>query len=153
MKSLRLTFFALFLFSSLSAFSQHVYGEKIDNCYLDQFIFESDKIIAKLDNEKITEVVTTGFDAKVKKGIEGILGFQVLVDNRGNSCLMSVRNDTNQKTKKLNLASSINDNLKWPRMAQKVSVIVVMEFEKGGEITVKRMGTVDNKNLIELSGE
>ena len=68
------------------------------------------------------------------------------------SCLMSIRNETNIKTKKMDLTNSINDNLKWPRMQQKVSVIVVMEF-KEGEITMKRMGTLDMKTLTEVGGE
>ena len=137
---------------SSQAFGQHVFPDVIDNCYLDQFVYETDEILAKLEDEKIIETVTASWDEKTKKNAEGILGFQVLVDNRGTSCLMSIRNETNIKTKKMNLAGSINDNLKWPRMQQKVSVIVVMEF-KEGEITMKRMGTKDMKTLTEVGGE
>ncbi|MFT6216114.1 MAG: hypothetical protein ACJAS3_002522 [Roseivirga sp.] len=145
-------FLAIVLFGfSTEAFSQHVYPEVIDNCYLDQFVYESDSIIAKLENEKIIEVITGSWDAKTKKNAEGFLGVQILVNNRGASCLMSVKNNTNIKTKKMNLANSINDNLKWPRMPQKVSVIAVLTFEDG-KIELKRMGTKDNKNIIEIGG-
>tara|TARA_A100000171_G_scaffold35578_1_gene34120 strand:- start:659 stop:1123 length:465 start_codon:yes stop_codon:yes gene_type:complete len=152
MKTIRLFFLLLCFCFSHQAFAQHVFPDVVDNCYLDQFVYETDEILAKLDNEKIIEVVTASWDEKTKKNAEGILGFQVLVDNRGTSCLMSIRNETNIKTKKMNLVSSINDNLKWPRMQQKVSVIVVMEF-KDGEITMKRMGTKDMKTLTEVGGE
>ena len=151
MKTTRLFMMLICCVLSSQAFGQHVFPDVIDNCYLDQFVYETDEILAKLDNEKIIETVTASWDEKTKKNAEGILGFQVLVDNRGTSCLMSIRNETNIKTKKMNLASSINDNLQWPRMQQKVSVIVVMEF-KEGEITMKRMGTKDMKTLTEVGG-
>ncbi|MGW8121254.1 hypothetical protein ACV07N_01245 [Roseivirga echinicomitans] len=151
MKTTRLFSLLLCLSVSSQAFAQHVFPEVVDNCYLDQFVYETDELLAKLENEKIIEIVTASWDEKTKSSAEGILGFQVLVDNRGTSCLMSFRNETNIKTKKLNLVNSVNDNLKWPRMPQKVSVIVVMEFKKG-EITMKRMGTKDMKTLTEVGG-
>lgn len=132
--------------------AQHVYPEVIDNCYLDQFVYESDSLLAKLENEKIIEVITASWDEKTKKSAEGFLGLQILVNNRGASCLMSIQNGTNMKTKKMNLTESINDNLKWPRMPQKVSVIMVLSFNKG-EIELKRMGTIDKKSLVEIDNQ
>ena len=149
MKATRYFFITLLLCVVQAAFSQNVYPEATNHCYLDQFVLESDSIIAKIDNEKIIEAVTGSWDAKTKSKIEGVLGLQILVDNRGNSCLVSFRNDTNQKAKKLNLESNVNDNLKWPRQPKKVSAIVVLEFNKG-EITARRMGTTDYVNLVEL---
>lgn len=140
---------ALLMFFCAQSFAQHAYPEVTNNCYLDQFFLESDSIVAKIDNAKIIEAVTQGWDTKMISKTEGILGLQILVDNRGNSCLISYRNDTNQKGKKMNIENNINDNLKWPRQSSKVSAIAVIEF-KEGEITVKRMGTKDYVNLIEI---
>ncbi|GAB5524117.1 MAG: hypothetical protein Roseis2KO_19890 [Roseivirga sp.] len=149
MKILKHLSIVLLMFLSAQSFAQHAYPEVTNNCYLDQFTLESDSIIAKIDNAKIIEAVTQGWDDKMKSKIEGVLGLQILVDNRGNSCLISYRNDTNQKTKKMNIEANVNDNLKWSRQSIKVSAIAVLEF-KDGEITVKRMGTKDYVNLIEL---
>jgi hypothetical protein len=149
MKTLRLYFSALFLIFCAQSFAQHAYPEVTNNCYLDQFVLESDSIIAKLDNAKIIEAVTQGWDQKMKDKIEGVLGLQILVDNRGNSCLISYRNDTNAKPKKMNIEANVNDHLKWPRQPKKVSAIVVLEF-KDGEITARRMGTKDYVSLIEI---
>uniref|UniRef100_UPI0040489269 hypothetical protein n=1 Tax=Roseivirga sp. TaxID=1964215 RepID=UPI0040489269 len=149
MKAQKLFIALLFLGFGTQAFSQHVYPEVIDNCYLDQFIFESDSTIAKLDKDKIIEVITAGWDEKTLKNADGVLSLQVLVNNRGASCLMSIQNETNMKTKKMNLTETINDNLKWPRMPQKVSVLMVLTFDKG-EIDLKRLGTKDKKTLIAL---
>lgn len=149
MKILKHLSLVLLMFLSVQSFAQHAYPEVTNNCYLDQFTLESDSIIAKIDNAKIIEAVTQGWDAKMKSKIEGVLGLQILVDNRGNSCLISYRNDTNQKAKKMNIEGNVNDNLKWPRQPVKISAIAVLEF-KDGEITVKRMGTKDYVNLIEL---
>jgi hypothetical protein len=152
MRPLKHLFVIVLLSLSTHAFSQHVYPEVIDNCYLDQFVYESDSLIAKLDKDKIIEVITASWDEKTKKSADGFLGLQVLVNNRGASCLMSIQNETNMKTKKMNLTESINDNLKWPRMPQKVSVIMVLTFNKG-EIELKRMGTIDKKSLVEIDNQ
>lgn len=149
MKKLKHLLFALMMIASAQSFAQHAYPEVTNNCYLDQFVLESDSIIAKIDRSKIIEAVTQGWDAKMKSKIEGVLGLQILVDNRGNSCLISYRNDTNQKAKKMNIEGNVNDHLRWPRQSVKVSAIAVLEF-KDGEISVKRMGTKDYVNLVEL---
>ncbi len=149
MKSPKCFFTTLLLVVVQTAFSQNVYPEATNHCYLDQFLLESDAIIAKNDNEKIIEAITGNWDDKIKNKIEGVIGLQILVDNRGSSCLVSYRNDTNQKVKKLNLEANVNDNLKWPRQPKKVSAIVVLEFKKG-KITARRMGTTDYVNLVEL---
>lgn len=149
MEKLKHLLFALMMIGSLQSFAQHAYPEVTNNCYLDQFVLESDSIIAKIDKAKIIEAVTQGWDSKMKSKIEGVLGLQILVDNRGNSCLISYRNDTNQKPKKMNIEGNVNDHLKWPRQSIKVSAIAVLEF-KDGEISVKRMGTKDYVNLVEL---
>ncbi len=142
-------FFALLFCLSSTAFGQHVYPEVFDNCYLDEFVFEKDKITVPQDPERIKEVVTMGWDKKMLKGAEGYLGLQILIDNRGRSCLMSVRNDTNLKLKKMNLEENINNNLKWQSLSTKVSAIILLEFVKE-DIIVKRLGTKDNVNLVEI---
>jgi len=138
----------VFAMANLNA--QHVYPEKFDHCYLDEFKFEETSIIAQIDNEEIKKVVTKGWDAKMLKGAEGNLGLQILVDRQGRSCLMSVRNDTNLKMKKMNLEENINNNLKWKGQQDKISAILLLQFEKG-EITIKRLGTTDMVNLVEIN--
>jgi hypothetical protein len=149
MKTAKLLFSALLMFFCVQVYAQNAYPEATNNCYLDQFTLESDAIIAKIDNQKIIDAVTKSWDAKMLKKIEGVLGLQILVDNRGNSCLISYRNDTNQKSKKLNIENNVNDNLKWPRQSTKISAIAVLQF-KEGKITAKRMGTTDYVNLVEI---
>lgn len=149
MRSPKLFITTLLLLAAQAVFAQNVYPEATNHCYLDQFVLESDSIIAKLDKEKIIDAITGNWDSKLKEKIVGVLGLQVLVDNRGGSCLVSFRNDTNQKPKKLNLEENISNNLKWPRQSKKVSAIIVMEFNKG-EISLRRMGTKDYVNLVVL---
>jgi hypothetical protein len=129
--------------------AQHVYPEKFDNCYLDEFKFEETSIIAEIEDKVLTQVITEGWDDKMLKKAEGYLGLQILVDRRGKSCLMSVRNDTNMKLKKMKLNENIDNNLKWKGQEDKISVIVLLQFE-GDQITVKRLGTTDMVNLVEI---
>ncbi len=129
--------------------AQYVYPEKYDQCYLDEFKFETDKLIAIIEQESLIKTITEGWNKKMKDNAVGYLGLQILVDRRGQSCLMSVRNDTNMKVKKMNLSSNVNNNLKWPRMSEKISAIVLLHFEEG-KISMKRLGTQDMVNLKEI---
>ncbi len=128
--------------------AQYVYPEKFDHCYLDEFKFEETEIIAEVDDEKLKEAIIAGWDSKMLNKGEGNLGLQILVDRKGNSCLMSVRNDTNMKMKKMNLVENI-DQLKWKGQADKISAIILLHFDQG-EITIKRLGTKDMVNLVEI---
>ncbi|WP_189630496.1 MULTISPECIES: hypothetical protein [Roseivirga] len=140
----------LFTFLCLPGlYGQYVYPERFENCYLDEFKYEETRIIAEIDNEKLKSVITSGWDYKMLKKAEGFLGLQILVDRKGGSCLMSVRNDTNMKLKKMNLEANVNENLKWKGQSDKISAIVLLEF-KDGEIVVKRLGTTDMRNLVEI---
>ena len=51
--------------------------------------------------------------------------------------------------KKMNLEANVNENLKWKGQSDKISAIVLLEF-KDGEIVVKRLGTTDMRNLVEI---
>ena len=140
----------LFTFLCLPGlYGQYIYPERFENCYLDEFKYEETRIIAEIDNEKLKSVITSGWDDKMLKKAEGFLGLQILVDRKGGSCLMSVRNDTNMKLKKMNLEANVNENLKWKGQSDKISAIVLLEF-KDGEIVVKRLGTTDMRNLVEI---
>ena len=56
---------------------------------------------------------------------------------------------SNMKPKKMNLEGNINDHLEWQRLANKISVIILLEFD-GENISVKRLGTLDMVNLVEI---
>lgn len=146
----KVLFFTLLLSCfCLKSPAQHVYPEVYDHCYLDEFEFETDKLIARMKPNTLIETVSQSWSKKMVDKAEGYLGLQILVDKRGNSCLVSVRNDTNLNLKKLDLNKSIADNLKWPRMSGKICVIVLLEF-KDGQISMKRLGTQDMRNLVEI---
>jgi hypothetical protein len=53
------------------------------------------------------------------------------------------------KLKKMKLNENIDNNLKWKGQEDKISVIVLLQFE-GDQITVKRLGTTDMVNLVEI---
>lgn len=53
------------------------------------------------------------------------------------------------EAQKMKLNENIDNNLKWKGQEDKISVIVLLQFE-GDQITVKRLGTTDMVNLVEI---
>ena len=73
---------------------------------------------------------------------------QILVDLEGNSCLLSVQNETNKKTEQLNLKNIIDNNLKWEIPKEKKSAIIAIQFSE--IVEAKRVGLNSEKGFHEL---
>lgn len=149
MKNPIILILAIIITSYGAAFSQHVFPEKFKGCITDEFALESDSMTVKIEEAELIRVLTGGMDEKYINKIKGTLLLQILVDLQGNSCLLSLENKTNIKTKKLKLKKAIDGNLVWNKPHQKVAAIVAINFE-GGRIALKRLGTNYYKGVHEL---
>jgi len=125
-----------------TAKSQFIFPESYKDCKVTMFLLENDTTITRISDEKLIETITNGFSSKVKAKIKGNLSLQIFVDTTKSSCLLSVDNKTNIKTKDLNLQKSINNKLIWSEVNQPVSTIVIFNFDK--TISIKRLGYNEN---------
>lgn len=137
------------LLGTIRGYAQNIFPEKFDNCSTDRFALESDTIIAKVDDEDLINVIMKSFDNKTRARVRGTLSLQIIVDLQGNSCLMSLKNDTNIRTKNLNIKPYIDKELKWENGNGKVAAIVVYRFEDSG-VKFKRLGMNANRGVHEL---
>ncbi|UOQ74502.1 hypothetical protein [Hymenobacter cellulosilyticus] len=144
--------FAFLLFALLLAtngYGQHLFPEKFKGCITDHFTLEKDTVTAKTDTQALLALVTSALSEAEVKSIRGALLLQILVDTGGNSCLLSVENKTNVKTKKLRLKESIDSQLRWDKPAKKVAAVVLLQFTNGS-VTMKRLGMDGNMGVQEL---
>jgi hypothetical protein len=114
-----------------------------------QFALESDTVIARIQDEHLLSVTMKSFDSKTKEKIRGTLSLQIIVDLYGRSCLISLKNNTNIKTKHFNLKKYIDEELKWEIPHTKVAALVVYRFDDN-EIKVKRLGMNTKRGVHEL---
>lgn len=150
MRIIQLILSVICLATTLEGYSQNIFPEKFDGCLTDRFALESDSTTARIQDEHLIEVVMESLDNKTKEKIRGTLSLQIIVDGDGNSCLMSLKNDTNIKTKKLDLKQQIDEGLKWDKPHEKVAAIVVFKFVKNG-VKFKRLGMNAKRGVHELS--
>lgn len=134
------------LFHNVGA--QHLFPEKFDGCVTDRFALEKDSTDAKIDDEVLVGTVMRAMDEKTRQKISGVLTLQIIVDTEGTSCLISARNDTNVRTRKMNLKEVIDRDLVWDNPKKKVAAIVVLRFSEEG-VSFKRLG-VGNQGFHEL---
>ncbi|MFA0960170.1 hypothetical protein AB9P05_00010 [Roseivirga sp. BDSF3-8] len=149
MNLIKLSFLLITLLGSVTAYSQSIFPEKFDGCNTDRFTLESDSITAKVSEEKLFKVLKESFGEKIFLNIRGTLSLQIIVDKGGNSCLLSLNNDTNVRSKKLNLKQTIDGDLEWDKPNKKVAAIIVFSFEDTG-IKFKRLGMNGRKGVHEL---
>jgi hypothetical protein len=128
----------LHLFSQ-SIYAQYLFEKKYEGCNTSSFALESDSATAKVSDNEIMRIIATSIDSKSIRKISGYLLLQILVNEDGSSCLLSLENKTNVKTKKLNLKEAIDDQLKWSPIDKKVSAIVSVKFINQS-IGIKRLG-------------
>ena len=64
---------------------------------------------------------------------------QIIVDTLGNCCLISVFNNTNIKTKKMNLKSIIDSSLSFMNVDKPVAVVLQVSFD-GNSVSFLRIG-------------
>lgn len=149
MKKIIPIFLAIVLILSLRCYSQNLFPEKFKGCNTDQFALESDSASARISHSELISIIASGFDEGVRNKLEGSLTLQILVDLEGKSCLISVKNDTNTKTKKLKLKETIDNNLVWNKPSMKVAAVVVLKFDSNG-IKMKRLGMNGKTGVHEL---
>lgn len=130
----------VFLVSSLSCLrAQHIFPEKFEGCIIDQFAMERDTSIAKLNSIDFIQRLKDHLGESKANKLRGTLRLQIIVDLSGNSCLLSIENSTNIKTKKLDLKNWIDETLVWEIPSKKVGAIIVLEFTDLG-IGYRRLG-------------
>lgn len=151
MNTIRFNILIIILLGAFSSYSQNLFPEKFNGCNTDHFKLESDSITAKIDDEQLLSILKQSFDDKTIQKIRGTLSLQIIVNLDGNSCLISLKNETNIKSKKLNLKHNIDQDLKWNKPDEKVAAVVVFKFENNG-IKFKRLGINTKKGVHELNG-
>jgi len=145
---MRFTLLFLVFLSGFSTFSQNLFKEVFEACRTERFLVESDSISIQ-PVEDLIEILAFNMDEEVIKEIRGVLLIQVVVDQKGRSCLLSAENSTNIPTKKLFLKEMIDQNLFWQWPEEDISVMIGMNFHKDS-VQFMRLGLNEEKGLHPL---
>ena len=138
--------FLLLFCVSLGIQAQNIFEAKFEGCNTDRFATEKDSIEVKSTDKDLVYVLANNLKKENVKKIKGLLSCQIIVDLNGKSCLLSVDNETNISTEKLNLKEIIDQNLSWEKPVEKTSVIVAIMFY-GKSVQKKRIGMSGEKGF------
>lgn len=134
---------------SLFGSAQNIFPEKFEGCSTDRFTMEKDTVSVKLQSTEIARVLEKAIDSKSRAKIKGGLLLQVIVDTDGNSCLISIKNDTNIPSRKMKLKEVIDAELIWEKPKEKVSPMISVSF-RGDSLYITRLGLGGDKGIHEL---
>ena len=149
---MKYSFLLLGILSINILFGQNLYPEKFDECNLNKFCLDCGDIKAQPPQTFINDLISNLNERSINK-INGDIEVQILIDSLGTPCLLSAKNETNIKSKKLNLKNGINSTKKWsPAMSkgksQQVSVSLLLTFSKGTVSVQRKMfGLTQNTNF------
>jgi hypothetical protein len=133
MNRIFLTLIGLF-FINLT-FGQHLYPEKFEGCNTNRFCLDCGDTKAEPPTDFGNELITN-LNSKSLMKINGTIEVQILIDTVGNPCLLSAKNSSNVKSKKLKLQYGINNTSKWtPAISEgkptQSSVSLLITFKDG----------------------
>ncbi len=123
------------------AFGQHLYPEKYDECKLSRFCLDCGDTKAEPPQDFVSDFISNLNEKSLRK-IKGSIIVQILVDSIGKPCLLSAKNETNVKSKKLRLLNGISNTKNWlPAItkgkAEQASVSLFLIF-KDGQLSIRR---------------
>ncbi|MBF4518362.1 hypothetical protein IRZ71_18555 [Flavobacterium sp. ANB] len=148
MKIKFLTLFIICFFFKLSA--QNIFPVKLENCKTDRFCLDCGDIKAAYNEEKFSKLESRLNESLNLNKISGAVKFQVLVDSKGNGCVLS-HNDTSNSFITSKIVKELNDFDDWipaisnDKKEEKVSITLVFVI-KDGKIT-GRIERVDLKSF------
>jgi len=102
--------------------------------------------------EDLIEVLSINMEQETIEKIRGVLFMQVLVDQKGRSCLLSAKNSTNIATEKLFLKDLIDQNLFWQWPDEKTAVVIGLNFHEN-EVQFLRIGINAENGFHPLDGK
>ena len=129
----------MLLLGPVSGFGQDVFPEKFAGCVTDHFALESDTATAKHDGPAFVQLLKEQLGERTMSNLRGELKLQIIVTLDGTSCLLSIENSTNTKTRKLKLKQIVDTHAKWDPPPQKVAALIVLDFTEHG-IGYRRLG-------------
>lgn len=141
----------LILFLPFQGYSQQLFAETFEKCNTDRFVMESDSITIQ-PVEDLIEVLSINMEEQTIEKIRGILFIQVLVDQKGRSCLLSAENSTNIATEDLFLKDLIDHNLFWQWPDEQTAVVIGMNFHENA-VQFLRIGINDQKGFHPIQYE
>ncbi|WP_040252094.1 hypothetical protein [Psychroserpens mesophilus] len=139
----------IFILTNSGIQAQNLFNEKFEGCNTDRFGTEQDSIKVRPTEKDIVYVLENNLNKESIKKIRGLISFQIIVDLDGKSCLVSVDNETNISTTKLNLKEIIDQNLIWQKPTEKTSVIVAIKFHRK-KVEKKRIGMNRKKGFYPI---
>lgn len=133
MKTYLFTLVAFFFITITKA--QNIYQEKFKDCELSTFCLDCGDTKAEPPTSMQDEVVKNLNKSSFSK-VKGTIEAQILVDENGKACLLSVENKTNISTNELKFKKAINNTSNWnPAESngkkQNSSVSLIFAFDSG----------------------
>lgn len=146
---------ALSLFSVLLN-AQSLYPEKFEDCKLSEFCLDCGNPQAQ-PPKTVFQNILQGIGEKNLLTLKGTLEMQILVDQEGKPCLLSIDNKTNLSLAELGIRQSVNATESWTpaidgTKKENSSVSLIMEFVDGKFRAKRRTFNFTNQSNMKATG-
>lgn len=151
-------YFFLFSFfvTTLVIKAQQLYQEKFDDCRLSAFCLDCGDTKAEPQSTFIDEIINNLHKSMFAKA-KGVIEVQILIDEQGAPCLLSLQHRINVSITRLALKKAINNTSNWqPAIIkgkqQNSSVSLIFSFEHGKLSVARRNFDFTNQSNMKSVG-
>ena len=139
---------------ALKAEGQSLFPTQFENCKTKAFFLEGKEIFSKCDLTTYISEVKSNIEHDILLKIKGQITMQIVIDNFGNPCCQSLKNELNGKGQKVDFKQIIDNITIWEVPIKEgkeatVSAIIRFTFDKK-QIKIQRLGFNMKTGLIEL---
>lgn len=137
--------------------AQSLFNERFSQCETREFQLEKDSMVAFYQpKEALLLDLLKKLETRNLKKIKGELLLQIMVDPAGHPCCISLTNQTNITTKRLNIVPAVNSMTGWrmaatPDAKQSNTCAVVKLIFTDDKFIAMRLGVTAKSRFIVLS--
>lgn len=137
--------------------AQSLFNERFSPCDANTFVVEKDSMLALYQpKEALLLDILKKLETRNLKKIKGELLLQIMVDPSGHPCCVSLTNQTNITTKRLNIVNAVNTTTGWkigqPADAKPFNICTIVKFIfTDDKFIAMRLGLTSRSRFIVLS--
>lgn len=149
-------FILAFALITKNLYAQSLYPEEFHDCKFSSFCLDCGDTKAE-PPKTIIQSLLNGIGNKNLGVLKGTIELQILIDQNGKPCLLSVNNNTNIGTAELNIKAVINGTENWtPAITgtkkENSSVCIILQFENGRYSAKRRIFDITHLSNMATKG-
>lgn len=152
---MKYAFLLVFGLAFYNATGQSLFLTQFENCNTSEFYLDGRVAFSKCDMNNYLNEILSRIDSVTLYKIRGQISFQIIIDELGNPCCQSLKNELNGKGCKVDFKELVDTIDLWGIPKKKDAVIgactIVKIIFRKNRIEIERYGIIGDEGYVRIS--